>query len=88
MTQRILPTEMNCCEWLTGASGNAEAALNLLSSAELMAGVALIVLWPAALRLCTTDKPLSSVGFVLRPSILLMWIVGALVLVGRGAGLI
>ena len=54
-----------------------------------MAGVVAIVLWWLTLRLASgRDKPLTNTRFIALPSLFLLWIVGAVMLIALGAGLL
>jgi uncharacterized membrane protein len=62
----------------------------LLAGGELLVGIVALVLWWLALKMISGDEntKLSSTRFVVFPVVFLLWVVGAVVLVFRGAGLI
>jgi len=61
--------------------------MNWVGNSEVVAGVAMAVLWWLSLRVARTDKPLSALGFAFWPPSL-VWIVAAIILIGHGAGVI
>jgi hypothetical protein len=60
-----------------------------LSGGQAVAGLATLVLLWLTLSFIgrrTGDKPLSSMGFALWPSLFLLWLVGGFILILRGIG--
>jgi len=63
--------------------------MSWIAGGELLAGVVAIVLWWLTLRLASgRDKPLANTRFIALPSLFLLWIVGAVMLIALGAGLL
>ena len=64
--------------------------MSWIAGGELLAGVLAIVLWWLALRLASgrENKPLTNTRFIALPSLFLLWIVGAVMLIALGAGLL
>jgi hypothetical protein len=62
--------------------------MNWIGNSEVVVGGVLAVLWWLALRVAHTDKPLSSMGFAFWPTLFLLWIVVAVILIAHGVGVV